>query len=264
MSNADRASGRRISTSTADSGSCSLAGRRVTEIAEVRSGLLTGWHDRSRGWWGDAAGADNPAHCSASGSATRPASIRGEHFAFLEMFEAVRVRRRSSYCPDDALVHCAPVLTDQLLRTPAADRGDRHRLRDDVLDRCDHAGAGRLDFCRSACCQRCSAPLSRTATKFLLGADCDTPDPPKRCSCRSTPSHRCIFRHRKLGYALYFHEFRLKDLGPRGEFGGCERVSNAWSDRPRISSATTCVLIDTVRERAEHEDPHHNVMSTVG
>src|SRR5258707_15001279 len=33
-----------------------LAGRRMSELAEVRSGLLTGWHDRSRGWWSDAGG----------------------------------------------------------------------------------------------------------------------------------------------------------------------------------------------------------------
>ena len=30
-----------------------VAGRRVTEIAEDRSGFLTGWHDRVRAWWGE-------------------------------------------------------------------------------------------------------------------------------------------------------------------------------------------------------------------
>ena len=72
-----------------------------------------------------------------------------------------------------------------------------------------------------------------------------------------------IFRHRKLGYALYVHEFRLKDLGPavlqwlRQSF---ERVERSPADIQRDYR----VLIDTVRARADTTILIQNVMSTVG
>jgi hypothetical protein len=72
-----------------------------------------------------------------------------------------------------------------------------------------------------------------------------------------------IFRHRKLGYALYVHEFRLKDLGPavlqwlRQSF---ERVERSPADIQRDYR----VLIDTVRARADTKILIQNVMSTVG
>ncbi len=114
-----------------------------------------------------------------------------------------------------------------------------------------------------ACCQRCSDPLSRTATKFSLGADCDTPDPAEALFLSLNAESPYIFRHRKLGYALYFHEFRLKDLGPavvRWLRESFERVERSPADIQRDYR----VLIDTVRARADTKILIQNVMSTVG
>ena len=60
-----------------------LAGRRATELAEVRSGLLTGWHDRTRAWWGRG----RLPHRGEHGNCEQVGVIRGERQAYLEMFE---------------------------------------------------------------------------------------------------------------------------------------------------------------------------------
>ena len=237
-----------------------LAGRRVTEIAEVRSGLLTGWHDRSRGWWGDAAGASGT--LLSLGICDQAGTIRGERFAFLEMFEAARGPAQVVYCPDDALVHCAPVLTDQLLRTPA-------QIEAIVTDFATTFSTGAITpapgdwiFAGSLLSALQRSPVA-DRYEILTRSGLRHTGPPEALFLSLNAESPYIFRHRKLGYALYFHEFRLKDLGPavvRWLRESFERVERSPADIQRDYR----VLIDTVRARADTKILIQNVMSTVG
>jgi hypothetical protein len=109
-----------------------LAGRRMTELADVHSGLLAGWHGRTRGWWGDDGGM--PVSLLSLGVCDATGVVIGEHCAFAEMFEAATAPTQMVFVPDQPLAPAAPVLLDQLKRTPAqfqAIATDLHRFLSD-------------------------------------------------------------------------------------------------------------------------------------
>ena len=94
-----------------------LAGRRVTGLADVLTGLLPGWHSRARGWWGDAASAPTLLSigiCDAVGP------VRGEQSAFTELFETSAGAGHVVFVPNLPIAPCATCLFEQLERTPAA------------------------------------------------------------------------------------------------------------------------------------------------
>jgi hypothetical protein len=94
-----------------------LAGRRMTGIADVHSGLLPGWHSRSRGWWCDEG--ETPVSLLSLGVCDATGVVVGEKYAFLEMFEAAAAPMQLVFTPDSPLAPAAPVLVDQMERTPA-------------------------------------------------------------------------------------------------------------------------------------------------
>jgi len=94
-----------------------LAGRRMTALADVHSGLLPGWHGRSRGWWSDTP--QSPTTLLSLGVCDATGVILGEHCAFLEMFEATETPAHFVFVPDHPIAPCVPILLDQLDRTPA-------------------------------------------------------------------------------------------------------------------------------------------------
>ena len=95
-----------------------LAGRRATDLAEVRAGLLTGWHNRSRAWWGEGDASHGTLTCL--GVCDQVGIVRGESGAFLEAVRGGGGPAHVAYFPDDALVHNAVIAAEQLARTPEA------------------------------------------------------------------------------------------------------------------------------------------------
>jgi hypothetical protein len=93
-----------------------LAGRRMTALADAHSGLLPGWHGRSRGWWCEEH--HLPVTLLSLGICDVTGVVVGEQCAFLEMFEASPIPAHVVYVPDHPLAPAAPVLLDQLHRTP--------------------------------------------------------------------------------------------------------------------------------------------------
>jgi hypothetical protein len=93
-----------------------LAGRRMTALADTHSGLLPGWHGRSRGWWCD--DGETPVTLLSLGVCDAAGLILGEQCAFLEMFEATQTAAQMVSVPDHPLAPATPLLLDQLQRTP--------------------------------------------------------------------------------------------------------------------------------------------------
>jgi hypothetical protein len=94
-----------------------LAGRRMTDLAVTHSGLLPGWHGRSRGWWCEAG--ETPVTLLSLGVCDAAGLVQGEDCAFSDMFEATQTAAQMVYIPDHPLAPATPLLLDQLQRTPA-------------------------------------------------------------------------------------------------------------------------------------------------
>lgn len=92
-----------------------LAGRRMSDLADVHSGLLPGWHRRARAWWGDGSG--DMSTLLSLGLCDATGVVKGNRSAFTEMFEATLDPTHIVYIPDHPIAPCAPVLTSQLART---------------------------------------------------------------------------------------------------------------------------------------------------
>lgn len=92
-----------------------LAGRRMGWAVDVDSGLLPGWHARTRAWWGDAAGQTllSAGICDASGA------VRGDRSGFLEMFEAANFPAQVVHISEHPIAPCAITLLEGYLRAPA-------------------------------------------------------------------------------------------------------------------------------------------------
>jgi hypothetical protein len=95
-----------------------LAGRRMTGLADVLTGLLPGWHNRARGWWGDDAA--EPATLLSMGICDAIGPVRGDQSAFLEMFEAAAFPAHVVFVPNNPVAPCATCLFEQFTRTPAS------------------------------------------------------------------------------------------------------------------------------------------------
>jgi hypothetical protein len=237
-----------------------LAGRRVTEIAEVRSGLFTGWHDRSRAWWGGEAAAFGSLLCL--GICEQVGVIRGDKHAFLEIFAAASGPAQVVYCPDDVLVPSAAVLAGQLARTSAeaseiaADfsRSFAAAAVPPTPDAWVFAGAWMSALLRSPFADPCDV-LTRRGLQRIEGPDA--------VLLSLNAESEIVLRHRRLGYALQSHDFRIAEAGPavqawlRAEF---DRVVRTPDDIRR----DYCQLIDAVRARGNTQFLVLNVISTSG
>jgi hypothetical protein len=236
-----------------------LAGRRGTEFAEDRSGLLTGWHDRSRAWWG--AGEAAYGTLLSLGICEQLGVIRGERFAFFELFQATGGPAHTVFVADDVLVPCAPILVEQLGRD-----GDDARAMASDLCRSIADGStlapGDLVFVASLLSALQRSPLSdryplltrngvreaARADAVLLSLNAESPS---------------VFRHRHLGYTMCCHHFRMIELSAaaRGWIdANFERVPRTLDDVRRDYDA----LIEAVRERSPAQLLVLNAVSTEG
>ena len=92
------------------------AGRRFTEYAEIRTGLFTGWHNRSRVW--SAGGGDIAGTLLSLGSCEFSSAVHGERFDFSELHDAAPGPAQVILVPDDVLVPAARIVLEQIQRTP--------------------------------------------------------------------------------------------------------------------------------------------------
>jgi hypothetical protein len=186
------------------------AGRRMTELAEDRSGLLTGWHNRSRAWHGEV-----PRHATllSLGICEQNGIFRGEANAFLDILQDSPGRLHVVHMPDESLVPCSAVLLDQLERNSADNSAIATDMALGIL------GSGftpdPADWVFAGC-----ALGALTRSPLLEQYDLLT-----RQGLASTASIQAVvlsvhaepatlLRHRKLGYIAFWHRFRVRSAGP--------------------------------------------------
>ncbi|HVZ30506.1 MAG TPA: hypothetical protein VG839_08945 [Asticcacaulis sp.] len=188
-----------------------LAGRRFTGLADVHSGLLPGWHGRSRGWWGDAG--ETPVTLLSLGICDATGVVLGEHCAFLEMFEAAADAAQMVFVPDHPLAPSAPVLLDQIERTPAQYQALADDLRRYLSDSSiaptgdDWMVAGALLSVMQ------KSPIQDSYSLF-------TPSGPVRAAPAETvllslsTEPQSILRHKRLGYHVQIMRHHQQAAGP--------------------------------------------------
>jgi hypothetical protein len=187
-----------------------VAGRRTTELAEDRKGLLTGWHDRTRAWHGDAAG-----HTTllSLGICEQNGVFRGERQAFLELLSEVAAPLHAIYCTDEALVPCASVLLGQLARTDSDRAAMAAETAKELFSGPIAPTPADYMFVGAALGALARSPLTERADLLTRDgiAEAGLPDAVV-LSLHSESS--VVLRHKKLGYVANWHRFRVQAGGP--------------------------------------------------
>jgi hypothetical protein len=254
-----------------------LAGRRAVEVGEARGGLLSGWHERVRGWWGEG---EAPTETLLSiGTCVLGGLVLGDRRAFIELFgECPGPAHVVSY-PDDVIVPSSAVLLQGLERTPAevaqiaADVGSwmRSVSSDGVMEDGRWSLAQDMFFVTQtlALLSRRSSvldtyPIVGEGGVHILG--------PARTVVLSVDAEIAYhLRHKTLGYVIAVHTFRFPDMSPvlkhrlKTEFErlvrspeDVERDLTALIDRITTATGAKIVLVNSIashafnRPRSEH------------
>lgn len=188
-----------------------LAGRRMTELADVHGALMPGWHSRTRGWWIEQG--ERPLTLLSLGVCDAAGVVLGAQCAFLEMFEAASKSLQVVHVPDHPIAPCAPILIDQLARTPerfAAIAEDVHR----------HFGAAGTDltpedwtFIGTMLTELRNTPI-KDSYQIISGAGADQLDAPDAVLLSLAVEPQSILRHRVLGYHMHVMRHHQAAAGP--------------------------------------------------
>lgn len=185
-----------------------LAGRRFVDFAEGRPQPLTGWHDRTRAWWGDGM----PVTLLAGGNCEQRSMLQGDDGIFLPIFEDTAGPFQVVLAQDEPQVPCARTLLEGIERTS----DEMHAIRDDLAQGLlgqpdppeppDWLFAGALLNALECCPVEEQYPvLTRTALLRVPSAAV--------LFLSLTAEMPRMLRHRRLDYTLNCHPFRLAAAG---------------------------------------------------
>jgi hypothetical protein len=188
-----------------------LAGRRMTALADTHSGLLPGWHGRSRGWWCDEG--ETPLTLLSLGVCDATGLVLGEHCAFFEMFEAAQGAAQMVSIPDHPLAPAAPLLLDQLQRTPAQFETIAADVRDFFGRSATPPTSDDLMFAGTILSVMQRNPIKDNYNVFSAnGLTRLGPADAVLLSLAVEPN--AILRHRKLGYHIHVMRHHQAAAGP--------------------------------------------------
>ena len=188
-----------------------VAGRRHAEIAEGRQSLLTGWHDRTRAWRADGEG---PMGAVLSlGACEMTGIMRGERSAFLELFEAIGGPAHAVHRELEPLVPSARVLAEQIARTPALYEAIAEDLIGFLAKASPPAEPAEWIFAGALLNGLRSTPLSDAYDILGRGGLRRTGAVDAVVLSASAESTE-LYVHRRLGYAISMHLFRMHRAGP--------------------------------------------------
>jgi hypothetical protein len=186
-----------------------MAGRRFTEIADARAGLLNGWHDRTRAWWGDG----THGTLIGAGICEQDAILRGADDNYRSLFAHAAGPAHVIHSQDEPLVPCAAVLAEQLARTDA----DRAAIREDIARNFGANGPvpspQEWMFVAALLNALERSPLSETHD-VLTRRGVHRTGPADAICLSLTGELPVAARHRTLGYTLNCHNFVLAAAGP--------------------------------------------------
>lgn len=199
---------------SADAGSLRLlmlAGRRMTGLADVPTGLLPGWHSRARGWWWEE-GDELPTFlnlgiCDASGP------IRGDHSAFLELFEATSHSAHFVSVLTHPISPCAPCLVEQYTRTPTAHQAIANDIMRVLSDGSVKPNADDWLFVGALLSAMESSPMA-DHYDVLTSNGLRNQGPPSAVLLSLHAEGPSIMRHKMLGYHLHMLRVYEQTAGP--------------------------------------------------
>lgn len=189
-----------------------LAGRRMTALAAVETGLLAGWHGRTRAWWSDPAGTPGPTLLSL-GICDSNGPVRGDQGAFLEMFEAAPFPAQVVHVADQPLTPCAPLLAEQFARTQAQLQAIAADLRSALLTERTIASADDWLFAGALLAGIGRSPMNETYS-VLTAAGLLRTGPADAILLSLNAEFPTILRHKRLGHHLHVMRHHQMAAGP--------------------------------------------------
>lgn len=186
-----------------------LAGRRVNDLAEDRSGLLSGWHDRKRAW--HLAEAAPAGSVVGLGICELGPVLKGLDGAFLEMLGAVPGSVHVADVSDAPLVHSARVLIEQIERTD----DDRAALAQDfagMMAACLAGDAAGDCIFAGTLVKALSRVAANEGAEVLTHAGIAAIGPPHALVLSINGEGPVRYRHRTLGYTLNCYDYRFRQL----------------------------------------------------
>jgi hypothetical protein len=188
-----------------------LAGRRMTALASTHSGVLPGWHGRSRGWWCDEG--ETPLTLLSLGVCDATGLILGEDCAFFEMFEATQAAAQMVYVPDHPIAPTTPLLLDQLQRTPAQFEAIAADLRGFIARSTTAPTPEDLMFAGTMLSVMQRNPI-RDSYNIFSANGLTRLGPADAVLMSLAVEPNAIMRHRKLGYHIHIMRHHQVAFGP--------------------------------------------------
>ena len=188
-----------------------LAGRRVTQLADAPAGLLSGWYDRARMWRGDHSGPFTTV--LSLGICEQTGIFRGERDAFLELASLVSPSTHVVWDSDDALVPSARVLLEQFERTPEQMRAIEADAAASLAAASSPPSGEDWIMVGATLAALARSPLEETYD-LLTRSGIVRAGRPDVIVLSLNAELAFAFRHRRLGYTLTMHGFRIGELSP--------------------------------------------------
>jgi hypothetical protein len=236
-----------------------MAGRRVTRLAEDRSGLQTGWHARSRVCHADGNG---PIGTLLSlGICEMLGVIKGESFALFELFSAIDGPAQVVFAADYSLIPSARILAEQIRRTTKEIEAIAQDLATGLSGSRVAPDAADLMFAGAVLNALVTSHVTEQYT-VLTRRGIRSVGLPNAIILSLHAENLAMMRHRKLGYSFSCYPWRLADAGrafPHWLRAHFEPVRRTVED----IRGDYRVLIDLIRAQAPAtEILITNVMST--
>jgi hypothetical protein len=188
-----------------------LAARRLTWLTDVDAGLLPGWNLQARAWWGE--GDVRPTTLLSIGVCDSTGFVRGEEGGFAELFALADFPAHVVHATEHPIAPCAPILLEQLSRTPA----ELEAISADLLQALATSPVPPTPddylFAGAFLAQMSGSPFRERYD--VLGAHglSQLPGPDIILLSAAAEPGRML-RHRTLGYALQIYNYNLTAAGP--------------------------------------------------
>jgi hypothetical protein len=236
-----------------------LSARRMTALVDVHAGLLPGWSGRSRAWWAEEG--ETPVTLLSLGLCDLTGVVLGEEGAFVELFQAETAPSQFIFVPDHPITPSAPVLLDQIQRTPAQFHAIAVDLRTS-LSRGPMPVADDWIFAGTMLSMMQRNPIRETSD-LVLPAGFKRNGPPDAVLLSLLAEPPSVLRHKTLGYRLHVLRHHMTATGPAIQHW----LTNSFEAVPRTTDdirADLEKLIDAIHKSTGARVIIFNRMSTSG